>query len=228
MATSGVNTNIDTARQVISDALAELGVGGGFPDASDLETGRRRLNWMLKDWQQSGLSLWRDDDITIPWPAYTVEGTLDQSYTDLTNVRVMVGTNELLLGRLESSDYAQRPNKLQTGSRPITYTLFPALEGMVVKLWPVPDVDVTLYASGNRVIEDVTDLSQNIDVPQQYTRTVMLNLAVALIPVFGKASDPNAALTVAEARLAYTRMLAADRPASYFMGSERGYERQWL
>jgi len=231
LAVSGVNTSLDTARQVITDALFEIGVvgAGQDPDPNDMEVGRRRLNWMLKNWQNDGLNLWRDDEITIPWPAYTVEGDLDQQYLDLTSVRVEgQGGFERPLNRMEADDYANYPLKLQTGATPFQYVVERNTSVLTLKLWPVPDVDVTLYASGNRVIYDVVGLDENIDVPQQYTRTAMLCLAEALVPVFGKASDPNAALTVAEARKAYARMLADDRPASYFMGPDRSeYARGW-
>lgn len=231
MAVSGVNTTLDTVRQVITDALAEIGVGGvgQSPDPNDLEIGRRRLNWMLKNWQNDGLNLWRDDEITIPWPAYTVEGDLDQQYLDLTEVRVDAGNGfERPLSRMEASDYANYPLKLQTGATPFQYVVERNTTVLTLKLWPVPDVDVTLYASGNRVIYDVVTLDENVDVPQQYTNTVMLCLAKALIAPFGKASDPNAALTAAEADKAYKRMLADDRPASYFMGADRNdYARAW-
>lgn len=231
MAVSGINTNLDTARQVITDALYEIGVvgAGQDPDANDVEVARRRLNWMLKNWQNDGLNLWRDDEIYIPWPAYTVEGDLDQQYTDITSCRVINDAGfERPLVRMEADDYANYPLKLQTGPTPYQYVAERNTLGLTLKLWPVPSVDVTLYASGNRVIYDVVTLDENVDVPQQYTRTVMLCLAETLVPVFGKASDPNAALTVAEARKAYTRMLADDRPASYFLGSDRpDYARAW-
>lgn len=230
MAVSGVNTSTDTARQIITDALVEIGVVGlgQDPDANDLEIGRRRLNWLLKDWQNQGLNLWRDDEITIPWPAYTVEGDLDQQYTDLVTLSVArSATNNQQVTRYEADDYARLPNPLQTGSYPLAYNLYRGVDALRLRLWPVPDQDVTLYASGNRVIYDVTDINENVDVPQQYTRTLMLCLARALVPVFGKASDPNAALTVAEAEKAWRYMLADDRPASYFLGADRQYARSW-
>jgi hypothetical protein len=231
LATSGVNTNIDTARDIITDALVEIGVvgAGRSADANDLEIGRRRLNWMLKDWQSRGLNLWRNDEITIPWPAYTVEGDLDQNYTDIFALSVArSSTHNQQLTRWEMDDYARLPNQLQTSDYPNVYCLFRGLDALRVRLWPVPNQDVTLYASGARVIEDVTDLSQNIDVPQQYTRTAMLNLAASLVPVFGKASDPNAAVTVALAQQAFTQMMGDDRPASYFLGADRDdYARAW-
>lgn len=230
MAVSGVNTAIDTARQVITDALFEIGVvgAGQDPDPNDMEVGRRRLNWLLKSWQNEGLNLWRDDEITIPWPAYTVEGDLDQQYTDLVAVSVArSSTNNLQLTRWETDDYARLPNQLQTGDSPTIYNLYRGVDALRLRLWPVPSQDVTLYASGNRVIYDVEGLDENIDLPQQYTRTAMLCLAQVLIPVFGKASDPNAALTVTEARAAYRKMLGDDRPASYYLGPDRQYARAW-
>ncbi len=84
-------------------------------------------------------------------------------------------------------------------------------------LWPVPSAAVTINFSGPRVIQDVTDVAQNIDVPQQYTRTVMMNLAAVLAPAFGLANDPNAIVTIREAARLYQIMRANDRPASYFL-----------
>lgn len=230
MAVSGVNTGLDTARDIITDALVEIGVVGigQSPDANDLEVGRRRLNWLLKSWQNEGLNLWRDDEITIPWPAYTVEGDLDQQYTDILALSVArSSTNNQQIMRWEADDYARLPNQLQTGDFPTMYNLYRGVDALRLRLWPVPSQDITLYASGSRVIYDVEDLDDNLDLPQQYTRTAMLCLARALIPVFGKANDPSAALTAQEAQTAWRKMLGDDRPASYFMGSDRNYARSW-
>lgn len=231
MATSLINTTLPTVRDIIRGALREIGATGigQEPSAEDYELARDAFNWMLKDWQNNGLNLWRDDEMVIPWPAFTAEGDLDQKYLDITELRVADASGfERPLNRMESSAYALFPNKLTTGSTPYQYTLSRNTTTLTVKLWPVPNVDVTLYGSGSRVIYDVVGLNENADLPQQYTRTAILCLAVELIAAFGKANDPNAALTVQRAQSAKTKMFGDDRPASYFLGTAMpGYSQSW-
>lgn len=223
MTTSGVITGLDTAGQLITDALIELGVYSSNQTlkASDGELGRRRLNWMLKEWQDDGCNLWRQQTIDITWPAATAEGDLT-GVNEIFALRVINSpTSERVLTRWELADYNDFPNKATVGE-PSVYAMTRELAGARLRLWPVSANALALKATADRRIEDVTSLTETVDVPQQYTRTVMMNLASALAPSFGRATDQNAVVVIREAARLYQIMRANDRPSSYFMQSDGG------
>lgn len=225
MTTSGVISGLDTAQQIVTDALIEIGVYAANQTlkAADGELGRRRLNWMLKERDGDGAALWRwvyDGTCTITAGVSTV--LLVPRMVDVQECRlVQDGGNERDLARREWGEFSGYPNKTTPGD-PSIYVPRPGLNSLTLQFWPVPTVDRVVLFTGARVSEDVTDLTQTIDVPQQYTNTVMMNLAARLAPAFGRASDENALVTIREAARLYQLMRATDRPASYFMQSEGG------
>lgn len=224
MATSGATTGLDTVRDIVTDALRELQVYGANrqPSNADAAFALRRLNWMLKGWQNDGVNLWRQEDIDLDWTGGMAEGDVSPAINDILSLRFVSDTTERQLTRWEIAQYGTLPNKATVGN-PSIYCCTAGLNGLRLRIWPVPADDFTFRASINRRIEDVTDLSETLDVPQQYTETVMMNLAAALAAPFGKANDPNAVVTIRKAAQLYGQMRAADRPASYFLGPVRGY-----
>lgn len=226
MATSGVTSGILTVGDIVRAALMELQVLGAREtlNQSDAQAVMQRLNWMLKDWQNDGVNLWRMEQVSIPWPAGGASQIDVEGYLDFSEVRLADGDNERVLTRWETADYTALPNKATSGT-PTVYSLQQNLVGLTMSLWPVPPDELTLYATASRKIEDVTSLTQNIDVPQQYTRAIIMNLAAEAAKIFGRMSDPNTAHTIAEAKRLYLVMRAADRPASYYMGPTPG--RRW-
>jgi hypothetical protein len=239
MTTSGINTTTDTAEDIAREALMELGVLSANQPlrAADGELARRKLHWMLKDWQNDGVNLWRITDATVDIAPGIDAVEITPRVLEVSDVRVVQVTNildcacdgddegpstaytsERLLQRVEWAEFAKYPNKLTRGM-PTIYTPVPGVDAFSIRVWPVPYTTMTLGFTGFRPVDDVTSLAETIDVPQQYTRTVMMSLAAALAPSFGRASDPNTIVTIREAARLYQIMRAADRPASYFMGS---------
>lgn len=223
MATSGSTTTLATVREIVTDALLELQVigAGHAPSSRDADFVMKRLNWMLKQWQDDGVNLWRQEDVEIDWTADTAEGDVlgpdDAPVNDILSLRYTGLGYDRELTRWEIADYNALPNKTTAGI-PAIYCVTRGLSTLRLRVWPVPEDDLTFQASINRVIEDVTSLNETLDVPQQYTRTVAMNLAANIAPAFGKATDPNTVVTIREAARLYQLMRAADRPASYFLG----------
>lgn len=229
MATSGVSSGLDNVQQIVTDALIELQVlsANQTPRANDMNLGLRRLNWMLKEWQNDGVSLWRQKAITFTWPANTAEAALESltvpvtGVNDIIDLRLVVsGTYQRPLTRWELGDYLSLPNKIAPGD-PTTYTVTRELATTVLRLWPVPTTNKTFSAEVDRRIDDVTDENQTVDVPQQYTRAVMMNLAAVLASSFGKIAEPHGVYIVREAARLYQLLRANDRPASYYMLPEQ-------
>jgi hypothetical protein len=219
MATSGVITGTMTARQVITAAMQDIGALGRSQtvNASDLALCIRHLNWMLKEWQADGINLWREKEWTAVWPADVAEGDLNPSIQDVMEVRYDDGTTERQLARWEMGDYQQLPVKTSSGT-PTIYAVTRGLSAMRMRLWHVPTTNINLIITGARVVEDVTDAAQTLDIPQEWLSTVVANLGARLIMPF-KLEDQNGPLLREAARL-YALLRSYDRPASYFMYPE--------
>jgi hypothetical protein len=219
MATSGVTTGLATARDIITRALELLGLQdpGATLDAALAKVALQHLNWMLKSLQGDGNDGWRQDTVQITWPGATAEQALATNYIDVSAARfVQSATFERPLARWEWAQFKDLPNKAQAGD-PYVFCPIKKVGTIHIAVWPVPASSVTLNLDVARVIEDVTSLSQNLDIPQEWTETAYTGLADRLIPVMGTVMvDPNRAADVHQrAASLYSLFRDADRPGSY-------------
>lgn len=223
MATSGVITGTLTARQIVTAAMEEIGYhDANIPlDASDAATGLRVLNWMLKSWQTEGLTnRWRLEEVSISWTAGVTEATLNTNYLDLFNLRVRDSNNvDRLLEPLSSKDYAEIPNKSTSGT-PVAYNIRKTNSTIALRLWPVPTATTSLYAEGVRIIEDLTNLAEHVDVPQEWLETVYINLADRLPLSFKAGLTPIERQELAQRAASLRRLLKVDdaETGSVFFG----------
>jgi len=230
MATSGSIAETFTARDVITQAMTLITVlgGGETPSADDAAQGLTQLQWMLKSWQSDGCNLWREEEETIVFPAATETLTLDPRVLDVQEARVEIDpTFQRILARWERGEYITLPNKTAPGSPTIFY-FRRKRDTVTMTLWPVPPVETNILCTTARVIEDVTDLDQNIDVPQEWCETVTYNLAARLLDTFGitETRPVVASKIVAMARELYDKLSGFDRPSSVFLQPQypyRGY-----
>lgn len=226
MTTSGAITGEMTARDLCTAAAQDLGVYGAGETLSDADAFdmMTRLTWMLKTLQSQGTNLWRVTQDEVEYTAGTATVTLDPIVIDVSEARfVQSSTFERPLQRWEQGQYQALPNKAQPGY-PTAFYLNKQVGSVSMSLWPVPSADATIRYSYARVIEDVTDLNQTIDVPQEWMETLWTMLAMRCVSLFGVTRlDPAAVqLITARAALLERQLLDQDRPASYFMGSAYG------
>jgi hypothetical protein len=224
--TSGVITSELLVSDLVTYAMRELGLlaSGENPTGDELEDGIRCLNWMLKSWQARGVTSWRDTDGSIDFPIATSSMLLDPFCLDVLEARlVQTNTFERPLQRWELAQYRQLPNKQQTGF-PTAYTVSKTDSTITLTLWPVPSAAMTVNYSYPRIIEDVTDGDQTIDIPQEWQETAYVALAARLIQPFGVTRlDPGTATIIAQRASALEQLLLdQDRPASIYMGSAYG------
>lgn len=223
MATSGIITGQMTAQEMGTAAMEALGLlsAGEQPTAEEGVTIMRRLNWLLKSLQARGCNLWRDTEGTAAFGAGVATVTLSPRPVDVIDARLLVSPDqERWLARWEPGEYRRLPNKATLGT-PTAFVLDKGVGAVTMTLWPVPQLAATVNYAYARVIEDVTALTQTVDVPQEWTETIMMMLARTMGPGFGAARlDPATfALVKGDAdRLEYT-LLNFDRPASIFAGS---------
>lgn len=223
MATSGVITGTMTARDICTAAARDLGVysAGEVLSAADGEDMMLRLTWMLKSWQADGYNLWRVAEGEADYLAGDRTVTLDPICMDVLEARfVQSSTFERPLQRWELGEYQRLPNKDQPGY-PTAYYLNKQVDSITMSLWPVPSANATIRYTYARVIEDITDLNQTLDIPQQWMETVWTNLAARCVTMFGVTRlDPNVVrLTVQRANILEQKLMDSDRPASVFMGN---------
>lgn len=229
MPTSGQIGGLMTAQGFIVAAMEDLGLlnAGEMPEAEDSTMALTRLNWLLKSLQTRGCNLWRDTDGTATFGAGVGTVTLSPRVLDVIDCRaVLTGGTERWLTRWEAGEYRRIPNKATQGS-PCAFTIDRQRDAVTMTLWPVPSVETVVNYAYARVIEDVTAVTQNVDVPQEWTEAVWKLLARSLLTVFGtEMIDPaTAARVTAEAEMLERRVLDFDRPASVFAGPVR---RRWM
>jgi len=222
VATSGVSTGTLTASDVIKAAMQELGVlsAGENPDGDEMELGLRALNFMLKSWAARGVTSWRNADGEVPVVAGDDTVPLTGAI-DVLDVRfVQPGGYERQLQRWELGQYRQLPSKATRGS-PVAYAVNKAPTGVTLLLWPVSATTSTLRYSYTRVIEDVTDGAETLDIPQEWLEAVYVALAARLAQAFGVTRiDPaTAQILIQRAVTLENDMFAADQPASFYMGA---------
>jgi hypothetical protein len=211
-----------TARDMVTQAMREIGViaSGEQPTADEIADGILRLNSMLKAWAAKGLNLWRDTQATIDFAAGVSSAILPGALS-VGSARLVQNGSERILALWETDQFAVLPNKAQRGT-PIVYLLRQDVTGIAIQLWPVPEEAVTVAYSYGRVTTDVIQPSDPVDVPQMFQEAVWKNLAVKLVPMFGKArADPQTVQVVAADAAALERdMLDWDRPSSYQLGPD--------
>jgi hypothetical protein len=176
---------------------------------------------MLKTWQSRGVNLWRKVTGEITIPANQAAGVLSFNVIDIYAARSVSAGQELSMQRWEDGQYNNIPNKLSQG-RPMAFYIDKQREAVSIYVWPVPTVDTVLKIDYARVIENVTDVNETLDIPQQWAETVWTNLAVRCATLFGATRlDPAAVQMVTERALGLEQsLLDQDRPSSVYMGSQ--------
>lgn len=221
MATSGDISGTLTARDICR--MAMLLIGGPLDDGEvSTENGlvmTTMLNFMLKSWQADGCNLWRLSDEALNIPANTASVVLDPRVLDVMEARyVQSSTFQRQLDRWEWGDYRSLPNKNAAGF-PTCFALNKQRTEIIASFWPVPTEDTVIYYSGARVIDDVNDLNDEVDVPQEWVETVYTVLAERCIPWLNvdALSAPVANRVTARAKFLYDKLLSFDRPGSAYL-----------
>lgn len=209
MATSGVSTGLDTAGDIVRAAYELRGAVSieGDVTGSQMDTGLKRMNWMLKGWPRS---LWRIQDVTINWPADTPEAELENNYLDIENVRYEDGQ---YLERMSRDQAASDIYNRTTEGNPSTYITWRERNKLWLRLWPVPTAATTLRVDVHPVVEDVTSPDEHVDIQQEWTETVVYNLATRLV-----GGDPKL-IPLVEMRAAdlYKKLGQFDQGGSMFL-----------
>ena len=225
MTTSGIYTFDLTARELVKQAMVELGAinPGEEPDAGEMDDAIVRLNLMLKTWGTRD-NLFRETTGTITIPAATAVGTLPESARSVIGLsHVVSATNHRMLAPWNRVQYYSMPNRAAVGS-PSGFFASQGRDGDNLFVWPVSATPITLHIVYNRAVETVTDPSQTVDIPEDWMEAVMLGLADRLANMLGATRvDPNTVQQIqGRAAAAYQYLLDMDRPVSYYFERYNG------
>jgi hypothetical protein len=214
----GVNTEVN---DVITEAFHRCGIDPSEVSQVDLISARRSLEFMFAGWSNQGVNLWAVDllvyDIVplqeqIVLPANTafllqvfsrVPQTADSLSQDL----------DLIMAPISRAEYAALPMKDQTSYRP-TQFYFERTQPPSIYPWPVlgQTYSAKLMIYRVRMQQDVTNLTQSLDLPNRWYDAVAGGLAYRLAGKHRDKTDPDTiARLKSEADDAYAIAASGDR-----------------
>lgn len=236
MAVSGSTDFKQTAQEIITDALAELGVAEDEEplQAIDLERGLRALNRMLKAWQADGVMAWTYAEGSVTLTQGDVDyvfGTGGDFTTvpfEILDARITRGNSTLPMHRLSREEYFAFPNRTNQGY-PTQYFYDRQRASGTLYVWPAPDATAaTVSFTYRRVIMDLDAGANDFDLPQEWHEALVFGLAKRLVGAYSMAGKPAAARVEQEAERTYLTVKAfdvAEGDNSITMTPDRDYHR---
>lgn len=215
MATSGTIAFNLNAQQLIDKALSKIGVLGEGETASGNQytDAQSELNLMLHTWSMQGPNLWTVAETSIALVSGTQSYTLSPRPRAVMNMRFAIdGVESYPMSEFDRQDWDRFPMKTSTGN-PIKYVVDRQRASTTVKVWPIPSFSSGTYTcpySYERVWEDVSQPSHDIDVPQEWLETVMVSLGSRLADDYSL-SGPVPDRVRERARNLYELAMTADR-----------------
>lgn len=177
MATSS-SRDFDLDVAEIAEEAYEL-VGLELRTGYDLQRARRSLNLMLKEWGNYGIHLWTVVKDSTALTASQTSLTMNVGELDVVDCVVRYDSRDYPVERITRSDYADIPDKEQTG-RP-TQLYVDRQIPPVIYMWPVaPDTSYTLVTYRLQAIQDADGPTETIDTPSQFLPAVVAGLAYYL------------------------------------------------
>lgn len=214
-------TATQTVRQIVEDALLQIGVGtlGQTPSAARSDLARRTLSRMLKEWQLLGHPAFTrtSQSLTLTTAAsYTLNPVRPMR---ILSARLKKDGIETPMFEMSRREYDDLPQKTTTGL-PTNFYYDRQREAALFYVWPVLSAAAgeTVEITYEREIDDLASLNDTIDVPGEWYDPVVWGLAAELAPVFGK--DAQMVQLRAEQKLA--RALGASSEGSVYFGHGEG------
>lgn len=186
MTTSGTISSIYNAQQVVDAALKKIGVlGEGQTSSGDQYVdAQAEMDRMLKTWSMEGPNLWTVAEASIALVDGVQSYTLSPRPRDVMNMRFAIdGIEQYPMSEFDRQDWDRFPMKTSSGN-PLRFVIDRQRTATSVKLWPVPAISgssvYTCPYSYERVWEDITEPSQDLDIPQEFFETVIVCLGARL------------------------------------------------
>lgn len=172
--------------------------------------------------------VWYDIDSNLPSQYFRVRETggntlsLREFYIGNTPI-------ELPLARMNRDDYTNLPNKTFSSNRSLQYWFDRQRVQPVMYLWPAPNYAASfnqIVIWRQRQIQDVTDYTQEIDVPQRWLDAIVFSLAYRLaLKLPNVAADMNILKNEMREAMYYAQAEERDRSPVYFQANISPYTR---
>jgi len=214
MATSS-SIDLDlTARQVVEFALHKINLlaTGQAVEANIAARALTELEVMLKEWMKHP-SIWLEKEGYVLPLANTASYSLTPRPYRVTDCRFRTSSGtDIAMYELTRQEYYDLPNKGATGT-PTQWFFDPQRATSSLFIWPVLSsvTTQTIRVTYQRRIEDIDDLGNEIDVPQEHLSLVGFNLAARLADNFGK-NGTHVDRIIARAGMLLESAMDADRP----------------
>ena len=212
MATTLTYTTLD----IVTEALRDAGVVGidREADADEEAVGIKRLNKMLKAWQNSAITIWKQTTGSITVTDATQSYVIASRPLTLLTVNHKVSDRETWLYSMSRQEYFELPDKTTSGTPSQFYYHRERTQGTLY-VWPVlATASGTIEWTGRAEVEDITLGSDLVDVPSELYETVHYNLAKRLLGAFPAINSENKDFINQMARESLETAEAADRPES--------------
>ena len=192
-----------TARDVITDALRELGVlaAGETATTDDADSGLQSLNRLIDQWAAESLLIYSETrtetavvpsqasytvgaggDINVAWPRF-LEDVRWQDTTPSPDA-------EYPLRKLTDRDWQRLGQKDLTSVYPSEYYYNPTFPFGTLWLWPIPTgTTLQIVTYHKAAVAEFTALNTVLSLPPGYRRMLVKNLALDLAPSYGKQVD---------------------------------------
>lgn len=217
MTTSGSLDFALTARQLITDVLEDLGVIaiGDVPSAEDAAKALVKLNLLLKTWGTNE-KLWvrTEGSVTLLASTASYAATPVSLARRIEGVRRRTSNVDTPLTEMSRGEYLDFPSKTAAGM-PYAFYFDPQKTTRTLYVVNVPDATIaastTLRIDYRRVIEDVDDLDNDLDAPQEWTEALAASLAARLIDSYSvRITDPAKAAALEQRAMTLYAQLTAD------------------
>lgn len=217
-----------TARSIITAALRKLGVlaSGENPRADEANDALLALNGMLASWGTSQLLVPRvaQEELVVSTQAVTLT-TRPMRVLDST---ALDGTLSYPIVSVLRDDWFAIADVARTG-RPSVLWWDEKLSPLTVYFWPVPDKAYTVTLQRWDPLSAFDTLDSVMDLPAEYERAILFNLAVEVAPEFGVAVSAAVASIANVSLSALARYHSRDVPTmtTDLVGSVRRYSTDW-
>lgn len=204
---------------MIEDARRLLGVHAEEEplQAHEQVMGLRWLTRMLKTWEADpDLGTWLLTDQALTLAQGTASylfgsgGAVTVIPFEVVSIYITRGGSDVPMTRMSRLDYKDLPLKTSQGY-PTQWFYDRQRDNGTLYVWPAPDVTAgTLTVTYRRRIMDLDAGTDNFDLPPEWEDAIAYNLAMRLIPVYGRGGTPEAQQVIAMAQSTLAALKASD------------------
>lgn len=188
MTTSGSTDWNLTRNEIISEALENIGAYDVGEELlpEDIVTCTRSLNLLLKSLQANpSVALRFKDYQTLSLVAGTGSYDLETGTKHADTVWLRIDSEDVHLDIISEDEYNNILNKSEQNQPQYVYIDYSAT---LPKAYfnPVPEAVYSCYFSGERRVEDMDNMTDNVDLPVQALDLVIKGLSSKLAPKYGR------------------------------------------